>query len=370
MSSLYQKASSLTPRQAVSYNQIYLPLLNASILGTDSTGLIIVGTPGGPVGPTGYTGYTGSQGPTGYTGYTGDRGYTGFTGPSGGPIGPTGYTGDIGPTGPTGYTGFTGVPGFTGYTGPVGATGARGPATVTIATVDSAGSPNAFGMNLASSVLNLNSANASFPGVVNINSQTFSGAKTFNSPIVLASILSASQLATNGSGQVIAGTAATTYIISSSNNGTQSVVNGSTAVPLTYNNDYLNVNWSTSRADNTKFIAPVTGYYSVSYSTYLNSQTFATSLGAPPIFSCICTVNNSFTSVPPINFDITNGATASFVVPFNGMIAAASGIVPLNAGDYINIQAFLDSDTASVTTGFASAQQGESVNKVTIMLVK
>lgn len=79
----------------------------------------------GPTGPTGAQGAPGSATNTGATGPTG-LGVTGPTGPTGfGATGPTGFTGPQGPTGFTGFTGFTGpgVTGPTGFTGPQGPTG-------------------------------------------------------------------------------------------------------------------------------------------------------------------------------------------------------------------------------------------------------
>lgn len=119
-------------------------------------------------------------GPTGPTGPTGPAGATGPTGPSG----PTGPTGSPGPTGPTGLTGPTGGPGPTGPDGPTGPSGPAG--TNTLDPVGS--SPNANAATLAGTVLNLEPADATNPGVVTTDAQTFGGVKTFAGIITTAKL--------------------------------------------------------------------------------------------------------------------------------------------------------------------------------------
>ncbi|HSX37171.1 MAG TPA: hypothetical protein VLG13_03625 [Patescibacteria group bacterium] len=57
---------------------------------------------------------------------------------------------------------------------------------MTLAAVDSAGSANANGATITGSVLNLNSADATHPGVINATTQTFGGNKTFNGTLTVA----------------------------------------------------------------------------------------------------------------------------------------------------------------------------------------
>lgn len=69
--------------------------------------------------------------------------------------------------------------------------GSVGHTALTLGNVDSYGSNNAAGMSLNGQVLNLRSADASNPGVINTGAQTIAGAKTFSSSTTLASTASA-----------------------------------------------------------------------------------------------------------------------------------------------------------------------------------
>ena len=75
---------------------------------------------------TGGVGSTGATGPQGNTGDTGPQGNTGATGAGSTAIGPTGPQGNTGATGNQGNTGDTGPQGNTGDTGPQGNTGNQG----------------------------------------------------------------------------------------------------------------------------------------------------------------------------------------------------------------------------------------------------
>ena len=81
-------------------------------------------------------------------------------------VGPTGPQGDLGPTGPEGLM------------GPTGSTGS----VSSIGTIDSQ-TKSANGAALVSGVLYMQSADATYPGLVTTGSQTFAGNKTFNGEI-------------------------------------------------------------------------------------------------------------------------------------------------------------------------------------------
>src|SRR3954463_5954709 len=68
-------------------------------------------------------------------------------------------------------------------------------------------------------------------------------------------------------------------LIQSFNNTTQAIAKNATTA-LAFNVDSDNVGWSTSRADNTKFIGPISGWYDVSYTFNIGgSQTFSNGIG-------------------------------------------------------------------------------------------
>ena len=89
-------------------------------------------------------------------------------------------------TGPAGAKGIQGLPGAVGPTGPQGIQGVPGPigATGSVANVGAiSGTPTANGASISYGILSLAPADANNGGVITTGSQTFSGAKTFNSPI-------------------------------------------------------------------------------------------------------------------------------------------------------------------------------------------
>ena len=89
-------------------------------------------------------------------------------------------------TGPAGAKGIQGLPGAVGPAGPQGIQGVPGPigATGSVANVGAiSGTPTANGASISYGILSLAPADANNGGVITTGSQTFSGAKTFNSPI-------------------------------------------------------------------------------------------------------------------------------------------------------------------------------------------
>jgi hypothetical protein len=89
-------------------------------------------------------------------------------------------------TGPAGAKGIQGLPGAVGPAGPQGIQGVPGPigATGSVANVGAiSGTPTTNGASISSGILSLAPADANNGGVITTGSQTFSGTKTFNSPI-------------------------------------------------------------------------------------------------------------------------------------------------------------------------------------------
>lgn len=171
----------------------------------------------GPPGPQGPTGPQGPPGPTGEAvtyfteaedGLVGPQGPQGIAGPQG-PPGPTGEavtyyadvedpdTGPPGPQGPQGPQGNTGSPGGTGPAGPSIAVsyGDPGDVDADVFVTPSAGfaisvvgtAPNSFAATWNGSVLVLQPADGSNPGVVSTTNQPFAGTKTFTTGLVVAS---------------------------------------------------------------------------------------------------------------------------------------------------------------------------------------
>lgn len=103
-----------------------------------------------------------------------------------GTTGATGPTGAVGTTGPTGANGSVGATGAVGATGSVGATGATG----SITALDPIGSsPNNNGATLTGTTLNLEPADETHGGVVTTGAQTFAGAKTLTSAVLVTPAL-------------------------------------------------------------------------------------------------------------------------------------------------------------------------------------
>ncbi len=93
---------------------------------------------------------------------------------------------------------------------------------ISLGAVDSAGSANANGATLTGSVLNLNSADGTHPGVINASPQTIGGAKTFS-----ALITGSAGISVSGGAITLQGNAAST-LTTSSGNLTLDATSGST----------------------------------------------------------------------------------------------------------------------------------------------
>jgi hypothetical protein len=243
---------------------------------------------------------------------------------------------------------------------------------VTLAAVGS--SPNANAATLASQVLNLQPASASFPGVVTTGTQTLAGVKTFSSAPNLSSLTASTTLVLDGSKNVaslaytanptnstivsrdINGTSAFTNIITS----TAAVVSAAQTVTMDYGSAGIQ---RISGVSTVTFTLPdaTTMYSSQSYNFNNNS-------------TGIVTVNNKggslVVSIPGGGYALvinTDNSTTNGTWDFHNYLsnAATSGTIGTNLPGTLTAAQIIDSGLTASTVPYANASKQLTSSAVT-----
>jgi hypothetical protein len=268
----------------------------------------------GPIGPTGSQGPQGIQGPIGPQGIQGPIGPQGIQGPIGpqgiqGPIGPQGIQGPIGPIGPQGIQGPIGPIGPQGIQGPIGPTGLQG-----------------------------------IQGPIGPT-----GPQGIQGPIGPTGL--------QGIQGPIGPTGPSQPIIFIESLGIIQTVPTNTETSVQFPTDLSSLGWTTSRADNTKFIAPISGYYLVSYGIKFDPTNDISGIMRSYI-KLNGVGGNIYAQSSTPNFDSKSDNLYAFVST-NGTFSIK---MDASIGDYIQIYVFQNT-TANLVIG---AAPGDFANRVSI----
>lgn len=220
-------------------------------------------------------------------------------------------------------------------------------------------SPNANGMTLTGNTLNLEPASASFGGVVTTGTQTFAGAKTFNSAITVlagSSTFSSTSITTTS----------TPFISLYASNVSTSLI------PVRYSTalEYLGRGWDTGTVANVNHYFrdeiipvsanPTTARHRYGYSTTGGAPTELWSynqagkiyIGGTPVFNAWLNIQAGTTSVAPIQW--TSGAlnTGGNILAGNDQFLTDKRYFTITTGLQVVEYAFLN--TAGVSGQIAS----------------
>jgi len=133
----------------------------------------------------------------------------------------------------------------------------------------------------------------------------------------------------------------TRYLISSYNNTTQSI-SSNTITAVNFNTDLVNTNWTTSRSNNTEYIAPVAGWYHVAFTVnYANTTGTGTSL-------------NAFASINGGTGTNRYGDVYVAEAPSGRSTLSSFCVVQLNANDYVQVYT-LQSNASAQNIGSTTA---------------
>lgn len=146
------------------------------------------------------------------------------------------------------------------------------------------------------------------------------------------------------------------YTIISYNNAVQSVTNN-LATALAFNTDGKNVNWTSSRADNTKFIGVIPGYYRVDYMACVSATQ---TIEAKTQFYSVVTLNGVTTN---INSGTGGGSAINggYTSTTSGLNLNGSCVVYMNgSSDYVQISVLHDCSLGALNFGYTGTKTGGS----------
>lgn len=146
------------------------------------------------------------------------------------------------------------------------------------------------------------------------------------------------------------------FYISAYHNIVQSVTNN-TQTNLAFNTDDKNVNWTTSRSDNTRFIGPIAGYYQVSYNCSLVASQAVT---AAVQFQSIIIRNGNASGFESGSLGQSVQTAGNTTTGAIGLCSNGSCTVYMNGStDYIQISV-LQNHSGALNYGFAGVKSGGS----------